>query len=85
MDILRLCTWNIKQGQYLPIVLKEISNQKDFSGLDLLAVQESFIHNQIEDAEKIAKILGTKYDYYQENVRIQFGLLQGNALIFFPA
>jgi endonuclease/exonuclease/phosphatase family metal-dependent hydrolase len=82
MDILRLCTWNIKQGQYLPIVLKEISNQKDFSGLDLLAVQESFVHNQIEDAEKIAKILGPQYNYYQENVRIQFGLLQGNALIW---
>lgn len=82
MDILRICTWNIKQGQYLKTLLNEISKRNDFSELDIMAVQESFIHNEVEDAEKIAKILGPQYKYFQENVKITFGLLQGNAFIW---
>lgn len=82
MDKLRVCTWNIKQGQYLPTLLKEIGSQKDFSGLDILAIQESFIHDEVEDAAKIAEKLGPQYKYFQENVKITFGLLQGNAFIW---
>jgi endonuclease/exonuclease/phosphatase family metal-dependent hydrolase len=81
-DKLRICTWNIKQGQYLPLLLTEIKNNKDFSGLDILAIQESFIHDEAEDAEKIRKLLGNDYDYFQENVRLPLGLVQGNAFIW---
>lgn len=82
IDKLRICTWNIKQGQYLPILLTEIEKNKDFSGLDMLAIQESFIHDETEDAVKIKNLLGSNYDYYQENVRLPFGLVQGNAFIW---
>lgn len=81
MDTLRVCTWNIKQGQYLPTLVKQLSIE-DFVGLDVMAIQESFIHEEIEDAYKIAKALGPSYDYFQENMRLPFGLIQGNAFIW---
>lgn len=82
MDNLRICTWNIKRGQYLPILLKEVSKNEIFSGLDIFGVQESFVHEEIEDASKIAKILGPEYKYFQQNIQIRHNLTQGNAFIW---
>jgi endonuclease/exonuclease/phosphatase family metal-dependent hydrolase len=82
MDVLRVCTWNIKQGQQLPTLLSELSERKDFSGLDVMAIQESFLHNETEDALVIAKEMGSDYECYQVNVSIPFGIIQGNAVIW---
>lgn len=40
------------------------------------------VHRGVEDAQRIAEIMGPHYRYYQGNVKIQFGMLQGNALIW---
>ncbi|HVF69712.1 MAG TPA: hypothetical protein VNA13_04075 [Xanthomonadales bacterium] len=82
MDILRICTWNIKKGQYLPLLLKQISENKTFSGLDIFGIQESFIHKELEDAGEIVKKLGPEYKYFQQNMQIRKNVLQGNALIW---
>jgi endonuclease/exonuclease/phosphatase family metal-dependent hydrolase len=82
MDTLRICTWNIKQGHYLKALLREISENKDFKGLDFMAIQESMVHKGIDDAQKIAEKLGPEYRYFQGNVKVQLGRLQGNALIW---
>ncbi len=82
MDSLRICTWNIKKGQYLPLLLNEVSRNDIFSGLDIFGIQESFIHDEIEDASKITKILGSEYKYFQQNIQIRHNLLQGNAFIW---
>lgn len=79
---LRICTWNIKKGQYLPRLLKEVSENGTFSGLDIFGVQESFIHDEAEDASKITKVLGSDYKYFQKNVQIRNNLLLGNAFIW---
>ncbi|HUQ85326.1 MAG TPA: hypothetical protein VM077_03285 [Candidatus Limnocylindrales bacterium] len=82
MDKLRICTWNIKRGQYLPILLNEFATQKVFSGLDIVGIQEAFIHDEIEDAQQIAKRLGPEYKFFQHNIQIKHNLSQGNAFIW---
>ncbi len=82
MDNLRICTWNIKRGQYLPILLREVASNDVFSGLDFVGIQESLIHDNVEDASEIAEILGPQYKYFQENIEIKKNMFQGNAFIW---
>ncbi len=79
---LRICTWNIHFGHELPLILKIIKKSKDFQNIDLLALQETSIHNGIDDALTIAQILGKEYDYFQVNAHLFKKIPQANALIW---
>ena len=66
----------------MPTLLKEVSKNKIFAGLDIVGIQESFIHEEIEDAARIAKTLGPDYKCFQANIQIRRNLVQGNAFIW---
>lgn len=80
--ILRLCTWNIQLGLQIGRVLKEIQDYKDFHGLDLLALQETSVHETREGAELVARALGPTYTCYQVQADSFAGHPQGNALVW---
>jgi endonuclease/exonuclease/phosphatase family metal-dependent hydrolase len=79
---LRLCTWNLHLGLELDRILHSIDQTEDFAGLDLLALQESSVHDGIEDAEAIASRLGPGYRHFQVETHILQGHVQANALVW---
>ncbi len=79
---LQICTWNIKFGFRLPIILQTIQYNADFKNLDFFALQEASVHNGIEDAEAIARTLGDDYEYFQVSTHVFLKMLQANALIW---
>jgi endonuclease/exonuclease/phosphatase family metal-dependent hydrolase len=79
---LRLCTWNIQLGAQLGTVLQVFEHSADFHNLDLLALQETSIHNAREDARVIADALGASYDCYQVTAHLLAGRPQANALVW---
>ena len=81
-NILRICTWNIHFGFQLQNILEQIQLHSEFSGLDLLALQEASNQNGVNDAELISQTLGEDYQYYQVPANIKKGHPQINALIW---
>lgn len=55
---------------------------RDFRNLDLLALQESSLHDGRPDAAAIAEALGPGYSYFQATAQLFRGREQGNALIW---
>lgn len=82
MNNLRICTWNIKLGVKLPLILNEIKENEAFRDLDILGLQEASVHNNVEDSSVIAKILGEKYEYFQVSTDMLKGMPQANAVIW---
>lgn len=80
--ILRVCTWNIQLGLQIGMVLREIQEYSDFHDLDLLALQETSVHEAREDADLIARALGPTYACYQVEADSFAGHPQGNALVW---
>jgi len=78
----RICTWNIQLGLQLDTILAAIETEADFSGLDLLALQEASLHDQVEDAFRIAEALGPTYDYFQVTAQLLGEAPQANALVW---
>ncbi len=79
---LRIATWNVFLGNFLPIVLNTIKSNKEFKNIDLIALQEASVRNGIEDAKVIASTLGKNYKYYQITAQSIRGLVQANAIIW---
>lgn len=79
---LKICTWNIKLGQYLPTIIKTINKEKDFQNLDVVALQESYVHNNVSDAAIITSTLGDDYTYFKVDSAYLFGRPQSNAIIW---
>ena len=77
-----MCTWNIQLGRRLDAVLDAIRSNPDFSGLDLLAIQEASVHDGCQDAEAIARTMGPEYRHFQATAQMLRGRDQGNALIW---
>jgi endonuclease/exonuclease/phosphatase family metal-dependent hydrolase len=78
----RVCTWNIQLGLRLDAVLDAVRSQADFTGLDLLCIQEASVHSGRPDAASIAEAMGPGYDYFQVTAQLHRGLEQANALIW---
>jgi endonuclease/exonuclease/phosphatase family metal-dependent hydrolase len=78
----RICTWNILLGLRLSAVLTAVSTRPDFHRLDLLALQESSVHDGTPDAALIAAAMGSNYRYFQASAQRLRGREQGNALIW---
>jgi endonuclease/exonuclease/phosphatase family metal-dependent hydrolase len=79
---LRLCTWNIEFGLQLDAIVSAVKSCADFSGIDMLALQEASIHDGVEDGRVIAQALGSQYEYYQMAAQRVNGRVQANALIW---
>lgn len=79
---LRIVTWNIFYGKQLPELLKTFKTNKECMMLDIIALQEASIHNNIEDTAVIAKTLGKHYKYYQVTAQKSKGFNQANAVIW---
>ena len=79
---IRLCTWNIQLGLQLHTILDALRHNPNFTGLDLLALQEASIHHQREDARTIAATLGPAYESYQVTAHLLKGHVQANALVW---
>ena len=62
---MRICTWNIQLGLRLEAVLDAVAGHPDFGKVDLLALQESSIHDGRPDAEAIAEVLGPEFRSFQ--------------------
>jgi endonuclease/exonuclease/phosphatase family metal-dependent hydrolase len=82
MGKLRLCGWNIQFGRRLDLVLEAIAWEPDFSGLDILALQEASEHAGEQDASAIAGRLGGNYLHHQVTAQEVRSELQANALIW---
>lgn len=82
MKNLRICTWNIKLGIGLPLILEEIKRNEELKNVDILGLQEASVHNNIEDSSVIAKNLGKHYDYFQVSTDTLKGMPQANAIIW---
>jgi endonuclease/exonuclease/phosphatase family metal-dependent hydrolase len=78
----RICTWNILLGLRLGAVLDALRSLPDFSGLDLLALQEASVHDGTPDAQTIAEAMGDEYVWFQANAQKFRDREQGNALIW---
>src|ERR1700688_2870065 len=81
---MRICTWNIQLGLRLEAVLDAVAGHPDFGKVDLLALQESSIHDGRPDAEAIAEVLGPEFRSFQATAQMLRGRDQGNALIWRP-
>ena len=79
---LRLCTWNLHLGLELDQVLRSLEENEDFSGLDLLALQEASCQNGRDDAAVIAERLGPHYLHHQVETHQLQGRVQANALVW---
>ena len=77
-----MCTWNIQLGLRLDAVLEAVRSHADFTGLDLLCIQEASVHSGRPDAARIAEAMGPGYDYFQVTAQVHRGLEQANALIW---
>ncbi|HEX3506875.1 MAG TPA: endonuclease/exonuclease/phosphatase family protein [Candidatus Dormibacteraeota bacterium] len=80
----RICTWNIQMGLRLGEVVDAVESHPDFAKVDLLALQESSIHDGRPDAEVIAEALGPEFRCFQATAQMLRGRDQGNALIWRP-
>jgi endonuclease/exonuclease/phosphatase family metal-dependent hydrolase len=78
----RVCTWNIQLGRQIDAVVEVVAGRQDFSGLDLLCLQETSIHSGREDAARIAEALGDDYRHFQATAQLLRGREQGNALVW---
>lgn len=79
---LQLCTWNIEFGLQLDAIVTALNTCPDFTGIDMLALQEASIHDGVEDARVLAHALGANYDYYQITAQRVNGRVQANALVW---
>jgi endonuclease/exonuclease/phosphatase family metal-dependent hydrolase len=79
---LKLCTWNLHLGLELPAILRSIDAEEDFRNLDLLALQESSVHGDSEDAAVIAARLGPDFRHLQVETHVLSGRVQANALVW---
>lgn len=79
---MKVCTWNILLGLRLDAVLEAVRSLPDFSGLDLLALQEASVHGGRPDAQAVAEAMGAGYGWFQANAQKFRGREQGNALIW---
>lgn len=80
--MLRVCTWNINLGLRLNEVLEAVSEHRDFTGLDLLAIQEASVHDGRPDGHAIAAELGPDYQCHQVAAQTVRGHIQANAMIW---
>jgi len=78
----RICTWNILLGLRLNKVVEAVSTLPDFRDLDLMALQETSVHDGHPDAAAIAEAMGDGYSYFQATAQLFRGREQGNALIW---
>ena len=79
---MRICTWNILLGLRLNKVVEAVSTLPDFRDLDLMALQETSVHDGHPDAAAIAEAMGDGYSYFQATAQLFRGREQGNALIW---
>ena len=82
MGRLKICTWNIQLGSRIDAVLETIAEHRDFSGLDVLALQEASEHNGLPDARRVASRLGPAFSEHQFTSQIVGGQVQANALVW---
>jgi endonuclease/exonuclease/phosphatase family metal-dependent hydrolase len=78
----RVCTWNIQLGLKLGAIVDAVRNRPDFTGLDLLCLQEASIHSERNDAAVIAEAMGPGYSHFQATAQIRRRQEQANALIW---
>ncbi len=78
----RVCTWNIQLGLRLDAVVDTVGSRDDFSGLDLLCLQEASVRGGRPDAARIAETMGRGYAYFQATAQLRRGVEQANALIW---
>ena len=79
---LQIATWNIFFGNDLSSIFSALRTHKDFRHLDMFAIQEASTHAGIEDARKIAAVLGKTYAYYQVTSHTDKGRIQANAFVW---
>ncbi|HUC94712.1 MAG TPA: hypothetical protein VMR19_01765 [Candidatus Saccharimonadales bacterium] len=79
---IKVCTWNIQLGLHLKTIIKTIENTPDFNGLDFLALQETSVFEDKDNAWEICQLLGKNFDYYQVKAQLLHGRVQANALIW---
>jgi len=78
----RVCTWNIQLGLRLDAIVDTVRTRRDFSGLDLLCLQEASIHGDREDGAAIAEAMGPGYHHFQATAQVRRGREQANGLIW---
>jgi endonuclease/exonuclease/phosphatase family metal-dependent hydrolase len=79
---LRLGTWNIQLGYQLETILQVIKENRDFADLDLLALQEASVHDDVEDAQVIAHALGPTFQSNQVTAHFVGKSPQANAILW---
>ncbi len=79
---LRMGTWNIQLGYQLETILRVIKETRDFADLDVLALQESSTHNNIQDAQVIAQAMGPTFQSHQITAHFIGKSPQANAIIW---
>lgn len=77
-----VATWNLHYGIELQKIVKSIKTNTHFANIDFLMLQEASIHDNREDAQVIAEILGGNYTYFQVTAQKSNGFTQANAIIW---
>jgi endonuclease/exonuclease/phosphatase family metal-dependent hydrolase len=78
---LNICTWNISFGNQLQ-TLKKTFKKSAFKKIDIIALQETSVHSEIEDSKYLAEALGVNFASFQVKAQISKKKYQGNGFIW---